>query len=763
MNKRIDLVALVRERLKHKLDELRDGGQLPTIETLQRYYSTFREHFGPERLQRIDGEELLNTMHAHGSRDSLVYWLEFKNDEEFPDLFGSIAGGSALKFGIYRRQEDGQWMTGASTDQQMISVADAIEIARTHRNELIAASRVLQNFDGDASDDAYARLQADIARVAPTVSDSAWGHKYLSLLFPTKLDDYHVDEFQRFYLIKMLQNPPPTAGRYAAAGRYVMAANALDAPMNHLTTALKSLFGRPARVWRIGTKLGGHDSIWQMMQRDSCIAIGWASVGDLSKLPAGSDGRKVVREKLEATGHASQNTNQIFNFVRRISEGDEVLAADGQQILGIGKVTGPYVYDPQGSSDAPHRRAVEWLDVEPWELPKTEGLRSTVRELKRFPENLVAIERRLFQAPHPAARERVSTRETAILRVLEGIPARIESILARKGQAILYGPPGTGKTYWAQLAALQLAARSVHRQDFQDLDEASRAKLEGSSGNVRRCTFHPAYGYEDFIEGYRPSSAVSGTLTFELRDGIFKRLCRVAEKDPGRRYYLLIDEINRGDISRIFGELITLLELDKREIPVELPLSRELFAVPRNVFIIGTMNTADRSIALLDTALRRRFGFIELMPDPEMLKGASVANVPLGRWLSGLNERIRRNVSRDARNLQIGHAYFLEDGKPVSDLARFSQILSEDVIPLVEEYCYEDFRALCAVLGSGFVDESAQRIRTELFAPDRRDELVKALLAPWPELATSKQAIDAAEEGADLEKAEGDETEDDAR
>ena len=206
-----------------------------------------------------------------------------------------------------------------------------------------------------------------------------------------------------------------------------------------------------------------------------------------------------------------------------------------------------------------------------------------------------------------------------------------------------------------------------------------------------------------------------------------------------------------------------MLELDKRGMPVELPLSRERFAVPRNVFIIGTMNTADRSIALLDTALRRRFGFIELMPDAEMLKGASVANVPLGPWLSGLNDRIRRNVSRDARNLQIGHAYFLEDGRPVSDLGRFIQILSEDVIPLIEEYCYEDFRALCAVLGNGLVDENAQRIRTELFVPDRRDDLVKALLAPWPELATSKQAIDAAEEDADLESPEGDEPEDDTR
>jgi len=338
----------------------------------------------------------------------------------------------------------------------------------------------------------------------------------------------------------------------------------------------------------------------------------------------------------------------------------------------------------------------------------------------------------------------------------------VQSILDRKRQVILYGPPGTGKTYWARRAALEMAARAVFKQPLDALDVESRAALEGGgsarAAAVRMCTFHPAYGYEDFMEGYRPVAAsIGGHLAFELRGGVFKRLCDDARRQPELPFFLIVDEINRGDVPRIFGELLTVLERDKRGRAVVLPLSGERFAVPDNVYVIGTMNTADRSIALLDTALRRRFGFIELMPDSQLLGAASVAGVPLGPWLNALNERICQHLGRDARNLQVGHAFLLEDGRSVADFRRFARILQDDIVPLLEEYCYEDFERLELVLGTGLVDRATRRIRHELFRRERQDDLVAALLSP--DVVTSGQAV-AAE--AEAEEISADEMSDDA-
>ena len=272
---------------------------------------------------------------------------------------------------------------------------------------------------------------------------------------------------------------------------------------------------------------------------------------------------------------------------------------------------------------------------------------------------------------------------------------------------------------------------------------------------VRCCTFHPAYGYEDFLEGYRPQPNTAGQLTFLLRDGIFKSICADARKAPvTQKFILLIDEINRGDIPRIFGELLTLLELDKRETSLSLPLSGQNFQVPKNLYVIGTMNTADRSIALLDTALRRRFGFVELMPDTTVFGSAVVdGGIPLGPWLNALNERICAHLGRDSRNLQVGHAYLLHCGKPVTDISRFVRVLADDLIPLLEEYCYEDFNALTRILGAGFVNEERQCIRVELFEPARQEELVQVLLSQSPDIVTSLEAASSEESPEEPEEA----------
>src|SRR5258706_339789 len=229
----------VLQDLRKLYKALLDDGKLFSDEQLAGYYNTFRSRFGPDRLKNLDGEALLETMHSHGNKDSLVYWLEFKDDEEFPSPnFGSIAGGSAFKFGLFRKQDRGIWISGSPISPVELSVEQAIDLARQHRDQLIRGVELLEKLPVNGTDEDYAQLQQEMDRLAPDVSNQAWGHKYFSLLYPEKLDDFHNPDYQRFHLIKLLQLPPQNQGRYIAASRFVALASVLHISMNSLTTML---------------------------------------------------------------------------------------------------------------------------------------------------------------------------------------------------------------------------------------------------------------------------------------------------------------------------------------------------------------------------------------------------------------------------------------------------------------------------------------------------------------------------------------------
>jgi 5-methylcytosine-specific restriction protein B len=239
---------------------------------------------------------------------------------------------------------------------------------------------------------------------------------------------------------------------------------------------------------------------------------------------------------------------------------------------------------------------------------------------------------------------------------------------------------------------------------------------------LTRVTFHPSYSYEDFIEGFRPHDTGDRSLSLRLADGVFKRVCHAALAQPTKRFLLVVDEINRANVAKVLGELITLLEIDKRGLLITLPQSKESFCIPPNVFVLGTMNTADRSIKLLDAALRRRFAFIELMPDVEVLRGAKVGTLALDDFLEELNRRIAKTEGREK---QIGHSFLLEDGEPITDADEFARRFQQEILPLLQEYCYDDYSALASYIGSKLVDKNAQTLNRERLAD--ADALVAAL------------------------------------
>ena len=222
-------------------------------------------------------------------------------------------------------------------------------------------------------------------------------------------------------------------------------------------------------------------------------------------------------------------------------------------------------------------------------------------------------------------------------------------------------------------------------------------------------TFHQSYGYEEFIEGLRPITNDNGDISYEVKPGLFKRLCMRAESDPDHQYALVIDEINRGNISKIFGELISLIEIDKRkgcehELTVTLPYSGLLFSVPKNVDIIGTMNTADRSLTHIDVALRRRFEFKELRTNYSLLED-DAEGINIKHMLYAMNQRIELLLDREHI---LGHALLMK----VKTLTELERAFKSSIMPLLEEYFFEDWGQINQVLNSNGVIEEQKDARS---------------------------------------------------
>ena len=250
---------------------------------------------------------------------------------------------------------------------------------------------------------------------------------------------------------------------------------------------------------------------------------------------------------------------------------------------------------------------------------------------------------------------------------------KLQSVLQNKKNLILKGAPGVGKTFIAD----RLAYLMMEEKD---------------NSRIQMIQFHQSYSYEDFIEGYRPKADGEG---FELKQGPFVKFARKASRDPEREYFFIIDEVNRGNMSKIFGELMMLIETDKRGKSVNLLYSNEKFSVPSNLYIIGMMNTADRSLALLDYALRRRFSFYDIAPAFENSTfldyinsiGSPVKVQKAIETIKSLNKTITEELGK---GFQIGHSYFVGYAFTVDAESRLVEVIEYEIIPQLYEYWFDD-------------------------------------------------------------------------
>ena len=423
---------------------------------------------------------------------------------------------------------------------------------------------------------------------------------------------------------------------------------------------------------------GDSSANWESDYAEGIMAIGWSEMGDLTAYGSKEEMRTKMRWLYGDTGSYRNQVLATWQFANEIKPGDVIFVKKGlKKVVGRGIVEGEYTYDEQRGEFC-HTRRVRWTDKGEWEHPDQYVLK-TLTDMTPYTDFLKKMQA-LFDEDKPEAFLDAEEKSTAsepytaedFLQDVYMDKNRYDTLvylLETKKNVILQGAPGVGKTF----AAKRLAYSIMGEKD---------------TSRVQMVQFHQSYSYEDFIMGFRPTET-----GFTLKKGVFYEFCRKAAEDD-RPYFFIIDEINRGNLSKIFGELFMLIESDKRGVELQLLYADEQFSIPGNVYIIGMMNTADRSLAMLDYALRRRFAFFEMPPAFSSTGFQSyrtkINNIKFDRLIEAV-ERLNTEIAGDdslGEGFQIGHSYFCTNIN-ISD-EWMQSVVEFELIPLLKEYWFDE-------------------------------------------------------------------------
>ena len=422
---------------------------------------------------------------------------------------------------------------------------------------------------------------------------------------------------------------------------------------------------------------GDNASMWDEFYKSGIMGIGWDDVTDLKGFSSKEEIKDYMKKVYDPSYSYKNNAHCLWQFANEIKVGDVIFVKKGMhKIIGKGIVTSDYIYDTSRSTYK-HIRKVDWQNKGEWEHPG-QAVMKTLTNISAYPDYVQKLLALFAEDTSEEVSEQkeikypLYSKDDFLNEVYmdEDTYNTLTELLEAKYNVILQGAPGVGKTF----AAKRLAYSIMGQKD---------------TSRVAMVQFHQSYSYEDFIQGYRPSKD-----GFELENGTFYKFCKEAEEDNERPYFFIIDEINRGNLSKILGELMMLIEKDKRGEKIKLLYSNEWFTVPQNVRIIGMMNTADRSLALMDYALRRRFAFFDFAPafSSEGFKNylAEKNSQKLESLITAV-ESLNNTISSDESlgdGFRIGHSYFCTDGEITDEWLK--SVVEYEVIPLIKEYWFDE-------------------------------------------------------------------------
>ncbi len=422
---------------------------------------------------------------------------------------------------------------------------------------------------------------------------------------------------------------------------------------------------------------GDNASMWDEFYKSGIMGIGWDDVTDLKGFSSKEEIKDYMKKVYDPSYSYKNNAHCLWQFANEIKVGDVIFVKKGMhKIIGKGIVTSDYIYDTSRSTYK-HIRKVDWQNKGEWEHPG-QAVMKTLTNISAYPDYVQKLLALFAEDTSEEVSEQkeikypLYSKDDFLNEVYmdEDTYNTLTELLEAKYNVILQGAPGVGKTF----AAKRLAYSIMGQKD---------------TSRVAMVQFHQSYSYEDFIQGYRPSKD-----GFELENGTFYKFCKEAEEDNERPYFFIIDEINRGNLSKILGELMMLIEKDKRGEKIKLLYSNEWFTVPQNVRIIGMMNTADRSLALMDYALRRRFAFFDFAPafSSEGFKNylAEKNSQKLESLITAV-ESLNNTISSDESlgdGFRIGHSYFCTDDEVTDEWLK--SVVEYEVIPLIKEYWFDE-------------------------------------------------------------------------